>query len=166
MIKCRHKTLFFLSGTLWLAIGIFLLTLGFRFLFSPVDSKSGFSLLALSKEIPRENMSFIFLCLALFVGYFKGKYLLSKSVYREVTRISQLSNPTSLKNIYSKRYYLLVASMIALGFLMRYLPITQDTRGVIDITIGSALLQGAKLYYRQILTKLDKNYKPYADAKK
>lgn len=157
-MKFKHKTLFFLSGTLWLIVGVFLLTLGMKFLFLKTE-ETGFSLLALSREIPRENFSLLLLCLALFVGYFKGKYLLCKSVQREVLRISSYSNPTSLKNIYSKRYYLLVASMVGLGFIMRYLPITKDTRGFIDITIGSALIQGAKFYYRHLFPAADPSKK-------
>jgi hypothetical protein len=38
--------------------------------------------------------------------------------------------------------------MILLGLSMRFMPILIDVRGVIDVAIGFALLNGSMLYFR------------------
>jgi hypothetical protein len=38
--------------------------------------------------------------------------------------------------------------MMMLGMIFRYLPIPIDVRGFIDLAIGSALMNGAMLYFR------------------
>jgi hypothetical protein len=38
--------------------------------------------------------------------------------------------------------------MMALGLVFRFLPIPIDLRGLIDVAIGSALINGAMLYFR------------------
>lgn len=94
------------------------------------------------------NALILMIVCALFVGYLKGKMALGKSVKRQIKRIETLPNPASLKYIYSKGYYFLIASMILLGMTLRFFPITLDTRGAIDLAIGSALINGAMLYFR------------------
>jgi uncharacterized membrane protein len=161
MLKCRHRTILFLSGTVWLLVGIFLLTLGLRFLTMALTLAHSlapsphFSFLTLFKA-HKENAVIILVTLGLIIGYFKGKYVLSKSAIREVQRLSSFPDPTSLKNIYSKRYYILLASMMLLGMIMRYLPISLDMRGFIDVAIGSALINGSRFYFSSSLKKVQK----------
>ena len=38
--------------------------------------------------------------------------------------------------------------MVFLGISMRFLPLAQDIRGFVDLTIGAALMNGALLYFR------------------
>lgn len=73
--------------------------------------------------------------------------MFSKSVQRSVSRILAFPNPTSLSKIYAPSYYLLLGSMVFLGFLVRFTP--QDVRGGVDIAVGAALIHGAMLYFRQ-----------------
>lgn len=156
MIYCKHRTVFLLSGMLWLMVGIFLLSLGLRFLLSslnPLEMPTSFSVLAFFGK-DKQNGAFFLITIGLLLGFLKGKYILSKTVAREVKRVSALPNPTTIKNIYSKKYYILLASMMGLGFLMRHLPISLDTRGFVDITIGAALINGARLYFRHIFNSL------------
>jgi len=139
------------------------MTIGLRFLLSslvPGTSVSGFSLLAYAPtwlgegKGVRENGIIILITMALLIGYFKGKFLLSKSALREINRVTLLSEPTSIKNIYSMRYYLIIALMMVLGSVMRFLPITSDTRGFIDVTIGMALINGSRSFYRRFFRSL------------
>lgn len=150
-MQCKHKTLFFLSGTLWLGIGVMLLTFGLRFLMEILityGSQKPILLKILIKlfNVTQENGIVILITMALMLGFFKGKFILAKSAKREMQRISDLPNPISIKYIYSKKYYFLILSMVFLGFLIRFLPL--DIRGFIDITIGSALINGARVFYR------------------
>lgn len=154
MFKCSHRVLIIISGCVWLCVGIFLLSLGLHFILDTLQYKTfyqdRFSLIAVLSpfvgNLQETALTLITLCLV--VGYIKGRFVLAKSVKRQVLRILSLPNPTPLKYIYSKAYYILLGSMIGLGILMRFLPISLDTRGAVDLAIGAALINGALLYFR------------------
>jgi hypothetical protein len=152
MFKVSHSILIFLSGLVWLAVGCFLLPLGLNFI---VDT-----LLKENVLLPHPVLDFIatytggldqaaliWIVFALLVGYLKGRSVFAKSVKRSVNRILSLPNPAKLSQIYTPSYYILLASMVLLGVLVRFT--TQDIRGGVDIAIGSALINGAMLYFRQ-----------------
>jgi hypothetical protein len=152
MPKVSHFTLIFLSGFVWLAVGCFLLPLGLNFIVA--------SLLKENAMQPHPVLNFIapyvggldqaaiaWIVFALLIGFIKGRRVFSKSVQRSVKRILALPNPSSLSKIYAPSYYILLGSMVLLGVLVRFT--TQDIRGGVDIAIGSALVNGAMLYFRQ-----------------
>lgn len=152
MLKASHTTLIVLSGLIWFAIGCFLLPLGLNFV---VESILNENLITKHRPILDhlapyiggiDTAALIFIAFCLLVGYLKGRYVFSKTVQRGVERILMLPNPTSLANIYTKKYYLLLGSMVFLGVLVRLT--TLDIRGGVDIIIGSALINGAILYFR------------------
>jgi hypothetical protein len=153
MYKLSHRTLIILGGLIWLFMGIFLLTIGIRFILSSlVLPPSSFTIQLMKFTLDHSQAMMLLVTTALFIGYLKGKYVLGKSAARQVARISQLENPTSLKNLYSKGYYLLILSMVGIGIAMRYLPLI-EVRGAIDAAIGSALIHGALHYFRSITNK-------------
>lgn len=115
-----------ISGIIWLSIGAFLFYKG----------------MFLTKSL-------LLFGLALFLGCLKGELILQKTAKRIVGQICSLSSPISFKKVYPLSYWLLILSMVALGFLCRYLP--DEVRGFIDIAIGSALMYGARLYFRASL---------------
>ena len=160
MIHVSHKTLLFLSALVWLLIGIFLLSLGIGFVLSSLHTSqnTGFSLLNSLDWIPSspQNKALFLITGALFVGYLKGRVVLEKSVKKQVARISGLPEPAPLTSLYSKGYFILIGGMIALGMCLRYLPITSDSRGAIDIAIGIALIRGAQSYLRHALSYISK----------
>ena len=86
----------------------------------------------------------------LMIGYLKGKHVLGKSAVRGIERIRAFPNPTSLGNIYSAKYYVLLAIMIGLGLSIKYLGLPHDVRGAIDVAIGAALINGALIYFRNM----------------
>lgn len=157
-MKCKHKTLIFLAGFVWLAVGIFLLTLGIQFLLATLHQPSTlitpgkFSLLSTLLPYVRDPTQtvIVLITVGLILGYFKGKMALAKSVRRQIQRIAGLPNPASIQHLYSKGYYFLIAGMVLLGISLRFLPITLDTRGTVDVAIGSALINGAMLYFRSL----------------
>jgi len=161
-MKFKHRTLIMIAGLVWFAIGIFLLSLGIRFIMETVRDPSlayqpgRFSMLALVANFvsDRNNAVIILLTFGLLLGFLKGRMVLGKTAQRQVTRISTLPNPANLRHLYTKAHYILIASMIGLGISLRFIPITLDTRGMIDIAVGSALMNGAMLYFRSAV-----NYK-------
>lgn len=150
-LKCSHKTLIFLSGGMWLLIGLFLMILGIRFLMTTLHNPSdSFSLIALTSRLTsgQEQGASLVIAGALFLGFIKGRTVLKKAAQRQISRILQLAQPAPLKKIYTPAYYLLICGMIALGISLRFLPTSLDVRGAIDLAIGSALINGALHYFR------------------
>ncbi|MBS4165929.1 MULTISPECIES: hypothetical protein [unclassified Neochlamydia] len=160
MLKLSHKALIVFSGIIWLAVGSFLLSLGLNFLLHAAQDmhvleKNSYPLLNLFSSIfsNAENIIVFLIALGLIIGYSKGRYVLGKAAVKGVERIYSLPNPTYLQNIYDSKYYILLAGMMGLGFSMKYLGIPADIRGLIDVAIGSALINGAMIYFRLAFTK-------------
>ena len=153
MLKLRHTHLIIISGLIWLAVGTMLLYMGLGFVIQgsqPIRTESHYPLLqTLSSFLgSTEQAALLIVILGLVIGYAKGRYVLGKSAYKGVERIHKLTNPAPLTQLYSLKYYLLLATMIGLGFSMKYLGLPLDVRGLIDIAIGSALINGAMIYFR------------------
>jgi len=105
--------------------------------------------------IPLKNMvgtedqaSTVILCLALVVGFVKGRFIFTKTIARITRRIYSLPLPIRFSKVYPISYWCLIGSMMMLGMGMRYLSIPLDVKGFIDVAIGSALVQGAMIYLR------------------
>lgn len=120
------------------------MTLGLRFLMSTAHTSNLFSNIV---KGPEQGVMVLVL-LALIVGFLKGRTVMAKAARRQVKRILSLQNPTSLKNLYSPAYYILILVMIGFGMILRFLPVTIDVRGAIDCAIGCALINGALQYFR------------------
>jgi hypothetical protein len=152
MFKVSHTTLIVISGFIWLIIGCTLLTLGLNFVVESIlkANLTLFSRPILDRVAPYmdgvESAALVWIAICLFVGFMKARYIFSKTVQKGVERIQSLSNPASIRQIYTKKYYILLGSMIFLGLLVKFLPL--DIRGGIDIIIGSALINGAMQYFR------------------
>lgn len=153
-MKLSHAKLITISGLIWFGIGVYLLQLGLNLLIggvqSPDFSTSNYPLLrTISPYVGSiETAAIVLVVVALFVGYFKGRYVLGKSAQRGAERIRSFSNPAPLQHIYSAKYYILLGSMVALGISIKYLGLSNDVRGLIDAIIGSALINGAMIYFR------------------
>ena len=90
----------------------------------------------------------VWIVAGLLIGFFKARFVLAKTVRRVVSRLLALPSPIPFKKAYSPSYWILIGSMIALGMSFRFLPIPIDLRGMVDIAIGSALINGATLFFR------------------
>jgi hypothetical protein len=145
----KHRGWIALSGFLWFFIGTSLLYKGLQLItqaaFSPDSLCSKWQLFG----SPQQTAT-CFIAVGLLVGFIKGRFVLAKTVRRVVSRISTLPLPIRLQDAYSRSYWILIASMVALGMSFRFLPIPIDIRGTIDIAIGSALINGAMLYFRSL----------------
>ena len=99
----------------------------------------------------------LFLALALTIGFFKGKFLLSKSANRSIEAARKLEN--NLVNCFfgwakawGWRGFLIIGLMIALGIFLggNYSPFNSLTRGLIRIAIGMALLIGSQNFWLKL----------------
>lgn len=154
----RKSALFWIacSGLLWFAVGVFLLLFGVKLVvFSCLQgSPQGYLLAKLSSVTKnKEQSALLLVTLGLFLGFFKGRMVLSKTVKRVTQRIYSLPEPIQLSQVYSLKYVGLIACMILLGMGLRWFSVPSDVRGTIDIAIGSALMNGAICYFRTIRRK-------------
>ena len=152
----NHFKLILFSGVVWLGIGTYLLTLGMRFIIGVAQGAvqgavhDTSSLITLFSPIAggREQAALLLVVMGLLVGFIKGRYVLAKTVQRVIQRIISLSAPIKLSQVYGVRYLGLIAVMVLLGMSLKWLQIPLEVRGMIDVAIGSALMNGALLYFR------------------
>lgn len=141
-----------ISGGTWFCIGLMLLTKGVKLIIQSSLQDSPGQILALASNTVhgKEEGLFLLVLVALLVGFFKGKFVLAKTARRVVSRIASLPEPLSLFSVYSKGYLLILGSMVFLGMMMQWLSFSCEIRGLIDIAVGSALVNGAAFYFRAL----------------
>lgn len=145
----KAATWIFLSGLIWFVGGFILLSKGVTLLVYSLRSHPTPFLALFSSLTPtQETTVLLVIFLALIMGYVKGRFVLLRTVKRVVERILSLTPPIKVKEIYSRNYIFLLLGMLFLGFTIRFIPIPQDIKGFVDLTIGSALMNGALLYFR------------------
>jgi hypothetical protein len=149
MVGLSRVTLMFVSGAIWLGMGLILLPLGLRFLMNEgADFKPLLSFLA--PYIGEGDSAKIWIVVScLLIGHFKGRYVLGKAANKGVERLLGLGEPIRLFQIYSLKNYMLIAFMMGLGFSFSYFSIPLDIRGAIDTAVGAALINGASIYFQQ-----------------
>lgn len=133
----KHRGWIALSGFTWFFIGAFLLYKGLH-LITEATHPGGLS----------HQAANVFIAVGLGIGFLKGRFVLVKTVRRVVSRILSLPLPIKFKDVYSLGYWILIGSMMALGMIFRFLPLSMEVKGAIDVAIGSALINGALLYFR------------------
>lgn len=138
------------SGFLWLLAGVSLLVKGLRFIEAGLKSTDSLSF-KMSPWLGRpEQAGAILIAIGLMIGFLKGRLVLSKSAQRISARILALKPPIRISQVYPVAYWILLGSMMGLGFSLRFLPIAIDLRGCIDVAIGSALINGSLFYFRHL----------------
>ena len=144
-----------ISGVIWFIVGIGLLTLGLNFIVSKaqVDILETTSFIAKIAPLVggREQAALAHIIIGLIMGFIKGRYVLVKTVRRVVERILALEMPVKFSQVYSRGYLMLIGAMIALGLSMKWIGLPTEIRGLIDVAIGSALMNGASAYFRVAL---------------
>ncbi|HNA61819.1 MAG TPA: hypothetical protein PKW79_01945 [Rhabdochlamydiaceae bacterium] len=152
-MQFSKKMWLMISGATWMAIGIMLLVKGLKFIVTISETSGAVSPL-LNWFVPlvgaRQQAGLLLISAGLFLGFIKGRVVLVKTVKRISARIPEGSSKIS--QVYDRKYYVILAVMVGIGMTFRFLPIPLDLRGVIDVTIGSALINGAMLYFRETIT--------------
>lgn len=146
-----HRSLTVISGSIWLAVGLWLLPKGFRFLeeASRTHGARPWIDLIASYSGGIESALIFIIALALFIGYFKGTRVLGKSAHKSADRIQTLSNPAPLTQLYKPSYFLLLGVMMLIGMGMNYFAVPLDIRGFVDVAVGAALINGSMVYFRR-----------------
>ncbi len=154
-MKLSHFQAVFLSGLLWFAVGLWLLIFGLGLVGNSLQAailqaeSSGPLLNFLSERVGGIDRSGIFIVAgALVIGYMKSRFIFSKTVKRVSGRITSQKAPVCISKIYSPGYMILIGSMMLLGMSLKWISVPIDIRGFVDITIGSALLNGSMLFFR------------------
>lgn len=136
-----------LSGFVWMAVGLFLLPLGLRLLAEPSINGS-YPLISLMSPYfgGRESASVVLIAMGLLVGYTKSRKVLTKVVKKTTDRILALPNPSPITALFGVKYLLLIGAMISMGMMIKFFDLPNDIRGVVDVAVGSALLNGGMAY--------------------
>lgn len=142
-----------LSGGLWLVAGLMLLIKGLNLVTLALYAEKFGVASALIPHLARltgssETGAVVLIAIGLLIGLFKGRFVLIKSVRRVVHRILSLPAPLKIGQIYSWSYLALIGGMILLGISLRFIGLSPDIHGMIDVAIGSALINGAMIYFR------------------
>lgn len=157
MFHFNHRSLIIFSGAIWFVVGSFLLQLGLRLLMGTLEPEATFSSMLTFVSFRMgslENAVILLITLGLIIGFFKGRFVLGKSVKRLVSRIRSFQQPTPISKIYTPAYYILLGSMMMIGMLIKYFQVPDDIRGTVDVAIGAALINGSMLYFRAAFSPL------------
>lgn len=149
-MKLSPMTCVIFSGLVWFLIGVFLLTKGLNLIILTTHfSMPNVLLDFLTKYVKDiEQAALVLISIGLFLGFFKARVVFHKTVRRVVQRIFSLPAPIPVSKMYKKSYYFLILGMMGLGMGLKFCKIPGDVLGLIDVAIGSALLNGAVLYFR------------------
>lgn len=141
----KHRGWILISGWIWVMMGAFLLYKGVYFISEAVHSVDSYFSRWSFLGSPKQVGTF-WLGLGLLIGYLKGRFVLAKSALRVVSHILSLALPIRVHQVYRLSYWLLIGSMMLLGMALRFVPL--EVRGLIDVGVGSALVQGAMHYFQ------------------
>lgn len=144
-----------ISFASWVSMGVFLLYKGLTLLVELATFEMPSSFMhSLSQRVGGMQQAILTcICLGLFVGFMKGRFVLSKTVARLSNRFYSYARPMAFKEMYPVSYLALVGSMVLLGLSLKWLPVPQELRGTVDVAIGSALTNGAFQYLRVAFSK-------------
>ncbi len=158
MIPLTRPKLLIAAGCLWLFTSLYLLQYGARLLISSIPAPEPFvpythPLLETLAPIAggRDHVAVLIVLGCLTTGLLKCRYVLSRSVRRGIDRIMSLPNPSPITKIYPLRYYLLILSMVALGFFLRHSGTPEDLRAACYLSIGFGMMKGSSLFFKHSL---------------
>ncbi|MCP4249862.1 MAG: hypothetical protein GY778_22700 [bacterium] len=99
--------------------------------------------------------------LALILGGVKGRLIMCAVADRNVARLHRLAAPGAIWQIYAPGGWAFIVAMMLLGMTLRRLNGAMTTSwggpalGVVDLTVGVALLIGAYRYRQRVRPQLD-----------
>jgi len=131
----RRHWLVFAAGVVWLAVGIGLTAVACFWLSSS-----------------RWPLSLFIGAISLILGvtvYFFG---FSRIVRKNLARIGGKPETVCLFAFQGWRSYFLILIMMLMGYTIRHLPVPKDIDAMIYFTMGSAMIFGSSLYFREFCT--------------
>lgn len=137
----KKEHLHTMAGVLWLGIGLMLATRGvFQFL-AAQEMGAGAGAIALAAG------------LGLVIGFAKGRFVLSKTARKNKNRIAELPDPVKPWQVFSVKFYPLIAVMMGMGIGIRHFFVkggsatAQLSYGGLLCGIGGALFISAFVYW-------------------
>lgn len=137
-MKLTYSKAISICGFLWFFIGYKIIMKGIVF----------FNELYAMQKFTENQLSFFIGC-SLFLGFIKGKFILTKSADRTIRHIVSFEEPLKIRNIIPKTFLVVMVFMMSLGMLLKYSHIPYLYRGIIDFTVGSALIIGAMHFFKK-----------------
>lgn len=168
-MKFEKHSLITIVGMVWFIVGLALLFSGLEMIFL-IDFLQGQTFTPLINILMYAFTgaiipSIIVICLVgLLLGYVKSKWALVRMIGKTMERIYPLSGLVRISNLYRLHEALLVIAVITLSRVIKIFPIPLDVQGVINIAIGSALINGAVIYFRFAL-RIEEDVKNKTKAK-
>jgi len=126
--------LLLISGTMWLAVGIFLNTYAYSWLFSE------FQILHL-----------FFIGAGIILAITIHRFGFSKVAQKNISRISLLPDKPCIFSFMAWKSYFLVLLMIGFGITLRLSPIPKNYLAIVYIGIGLALILSSLKYFQSVL---------------
>ena len=124
-----HRKMAALSASLWLLLGMFLIWRGL--------TKAQFDLHCMA--------------IGVIIGFLKGRFVLQRTALKQIARIRSLPNPAPLKQLYGRKFLILIAVMMGISVAMRFSGIDPAIRGTILIAVGFALIEGSTAMFKAVV---------------
>ncbi|MGA2938747.1 MAG: hypothetical protein ABSF52_16845 [Syntrophobacteraceae bacterium] len=128
----RRRWLVFAAGVVWFTVGCGLMAVACFWLY-----RSAWPL------------SLVLGALSLALGLIVHSFGFSRIVRKNLERIGGKPEVVCLFAFQGWRSYFLILTMMLMGYALRHLPIPKDVDAMIYFTVGSALICGSSLYFRQ-----------------
>jgi len=120
------------SGVVWLAVGVGLTTVACFWLYGS-----------------KWPLSLILSALSLALGLAVYSFGFSRIVRKNIKRICEKPERACLFAFQGWRSYFLILLMMLMGYTIRHLPLPKTIDAVIYFTMGSAMIFGSSLYFRE-----------------
>lgn len=136
----NHNQLFNIAGGIWGLVGVMMILRG-----------ADMFKLAVEQQQVSDTALIIAIATSLIIGGAKGKFVFSKTARKNKERISALSTPLKVHQVYSPKFYLFIIGMMAFGFSLRsfneliggYVVV-----GAIYVGVGLALAVSSFYYWK------------------
>ncbi|MHC1702584.1 MAG: hypothetical protein AB9846_01630 [Tenuifilaceae bacterium] len=132
----NKKYLLFLSGSMWIAVGIMLNSFAYKWL----NDYTG-------------NLKDLFTILGVLIALIIHHFGFLKVVDKNLGRISELKDNPCVFSFMSWKSYILVAVMVTLGITLRHSSIPKQYLAVLYIGIGLALILSSVRYFRVLISQ-------------
>ncbi len=133
-IKLAPQRLKLLAFAIWMIGGLMLGGIGYQRLMDPANTLT--------------NGVYITLALAAVIGIIKGKFVLGKTVKKNIVRIDAMTEPHKPIHVYSKASWIIISVMVLIAVSLNsgWIPVNLAIRGAINIGIGLALIVSSFSY--------------------
>ena len=153
MVNILNKKILYISAAMWACVGIMLLNKGLRLTIGSTQEVHTplLSWIQSVFERPAEQSALFIVCLGIFFGFLKGRFALRRSINRIIDNV-KIAQKVSFKIVYPPKFLFLMAAMMGLAMTLKALAVPKDIMGLIDIAVGSALINSSIIYLRNIIT--------------